>query len=143
MTVKEKIITHPGYISKIERGRAEVTVVTKSACASCEVKSSCAIGETKSKVIDVELETGEKYEQGQQVIVEMKQSMGSWAVLLGYFFPFLLVLLGLVLFTASGMDEGLSGLFALGLLVPYYIVLYTLKDFFKKRFSYHIREGSN
>ncbi len=117
---------------------AEVTVITKSACASCEVKSSCAIGETKAKVIDVDLRPGEKYEQGQQVTVEMKQSMGSWAVLLGYFFPFLVVLFGLIIFTSSGMDEGLSGLLSLGLLIPYYLVLYTLRDFFKRRFSYQI-----
>jgi sigma-E factor negative regulatory protein RseC len=136
--VKEKIITHPGYVSKIERGRAEVTVITKSACASCDVKSSCALGETKAKVIDIDLKPGERYEQGQQVTVEMKQSLGSWAVLLGYFFPFLVVLLGLIVFTSSGMDEGLSGLLSLGLLVPYYVVLYTLRDYFKKRFSYRV-----
>ena len=125
-------------ISRLERGRAEVTVITKSACASCDVKSSCALGDTKAKVIDIDLKPGESYEQGQQVTVEMKQSLGSWAVLLGYFFPFLVVLLGLVIFTSAGLDEGLSGLLSLGLLVPYYIVLYTLKDFFKKRFSYEI-----
>ena len=136
--MKEKIVTHPGIVSKVEQGTVEVTVITKSACASCEVKSSCAIGETKAKVIDVDLQPGEKYQQGQQVTVEMKQSMGSWAVLLGYFFPFLVVLVGLIIFTSSGLDEGLSGLFSLGLLVPYYIVLYTLRDFFKKRFSYQI-----
>lgn len=136
--MKEKVVTHPGVISKVEKGRAEVTVITKSACASCEVKTSCAIGETKTKVIDVDIRPGEQFRQGQQVTVEMKQSAGSWAVLLGYFFPFLLVLTGLILFTAAGMDEGLAGLLSLGLLVPYYLVLYTLKDFFKKRFSYHI-----
>lgn len=137
--MQEKLVTHPGIVKSVEQGKAEVTVITKSACASCEVKSSCAIGDTKAKIIEVDLAPGEKYEAGQNVVVEMKQSIGSWAVLLGYFFPFLVVLIGLIIFVSLGMDEGISGLLSLSLAVLYYLILYTFRGRLKKKFTYHIQ----
>lgn len=129
-------ITHPGIIKNLSAFKAEVSIITNSACASCEAKSSCSISETKEKIIEVSLSSGETYKSGQHVMVEMKQSIGTWAVLLGYFFPFLFVLLGLIVFTSIGTDEGLAALFSLGLLVPYYLVLYLTRSHIKKRFIY-------
>ena len=137
--MREKLVTHPGIIKQISGGKAEVTVITKSACSSCEIKGSCNISETKEKIIEVELQPGDRYENGQQVTVEMKQSLGSWAVLLGYFFPFLVVVLGLVTFVSIGFNEGISGLLSLGLLGVYYLGLYSMKGFLKSKFSQRIR----
>lgn len=116
--------------------KAEVSIIVNSGCASCEVKGSCSISDAKEKIIEVSLAPSDKYEMGQHVMVEMKQSMGSWAVLLGYFFPFLFVLIGLIVFTLIGLDEGLSALLSLGILIPYYLVLYLTRDLLSKRFTY-------
>ena len=130
------IITHPGIIKNLNSHRAEVSIIVNSGCASCEIKGSCSISDTKEKIIEVSLSPSDKYEMGQRVTVEMKQSLGSWAVLLGYFFPFLLVLIGLIIFTSIGIDEGISALLSLGILIPYYAVLYLTKDLLGKQFSY-------
>ena len=129
-------ITHPGIIKNLSLDKAEVSIITNSACASCEAKTSCSISETKEKIIEVSLSPSDKYQLGQHVMVEMKQSMGAWAVLLGYFFPFLFVLIGLIIFTSLGIDQGLSALFSLGLLVPYYLILYLSRGRLKKSFIY-------
>ena len=118
---------------------AEVSVITHSACASCEIKGSCSIGETKEKLIEVEITPGEHYQTGQQVTVEMKQSLGHWAVLLGYFFPFLVVFGGLILFISAGLNQGIAGLLSLLLLAAYYLILYFLRGFLRSRFSQRIR----
>ena len=136
--MKEKLVTHPGIVSKIENGKAEVTVITKSACASCEINGSCNISETKEKVIEVELKPGDHYEKGQTVVVEMKQSLGHWAVLLGYFFPFLVVCGGLITFISLGIDQGIAGLSSLLLLAFYYLVLYLLRGYLSTKFSQRI-----
>ena len=136
--MKEKLVTHPGIVSKVEKGRAEVTVVTHSACASCEIKGVCSISETKEKTIEVDLKPGESYREGQQVTVEMKESLGHWAVLIGYFFPFLVVLGGLILFISIGMDQGMAGLLSLLALAVYYLVLYLLRGALRTRFSQRI-----
>ena len=134
--MSQQIITHPGIIKSVARNKAEVSIIVNSGCASCEVKSSCSISEAKEKIIEVNLSAADHYTAGQQVVVEMKHSMCTWAVLLGYLFPFLVVLIALIIFTVADVDEGLSALFSLAILVPYYLILYLTKDRLQKRFTY-------
>jgi len=136
--MKESTISHPGVITKIEGSKAEVTVQVNSGCASCEIKGSCSISESVAKIIEVDLENADEYSKGQLVSVEMKQSQGSYAVIFGYLFPFVVVLLSLIIFIELGIDQGISGLLSLVMLVPYYLVLFLLRNFFKKKFSYRL-----
>ncbi len=138
MSIGDKIVTHPGVVKRIEGGKISVSVISKAGCASCQLKGSCSVGEVEEKVVEMNLPKGFSIKEGQMVTVEMKQSLGTFAVLLGYFFPFLLVLLSLVLFLNLGLDQGLAGIFSLLLLVPYYGLLYLLKDFFSKKFQYNV-----
>lgn len=139
--MQEKIVTHPGFIKSIDGRRAEVSIMVNSGCASCDIKSSCAISEAKEKIIEVKLAQPGRFDKGEKVMVEMKQSLGSWAVLLGYFFPFLVVVISLFAFISLGLDEGLSALISLGFLAPYYFALYLARDFFRKRFTYTIQSA--
>ena len=93
----------------------------------------------EEKVIDVDFNEGQNYKIGSQVTVEMKQSQGTWAVLLGYVFPFLVILISMILLSYLNLDEGLTGVISLSLLIPYYAILYFSKDFLKKNFTYRIR----
>lgn len=129
-------ITHPGVIKNLSDRKAEVSIIVNTGCASCEVKSSCSISDAKEKIIEVDLKNQSGYIVGQQVKVEMKQSLGNWAVLLGYFFPFLFVLAGLIIFTTIGLNEGLAALLSLCILIPYYLILYLKKGSIQKRFTY-------
>jgi len=139
MAIGEEKVEHPGVVRKIDGNRAEVAIIAKAGCISCSLKNVCSVSDVQEKVIDVELYPNYNVREGDEVVIEMKQSYGSWAVALGYFFPFLLLFLGLILFLQLGLDQGLAGLFAIGLLIPYYTALYLLKDFFKKRFRYYIK----
>ena len=136
--VSESTISHPGIISKIEGNKAEVTVIVSSGCVSCEIKSSCSISDVKSKIIEMELKNPELYFTGQDVTVEMKQSQGTLAVIFGYLIPFFVLVISLLIFILAGIDEGLAGLSALGMLVPYYFLLYLFRGSFQKKFSYRI-----
>lgn len=137
--MKEKTVTHPGIVKSTGHGKAEVMIVANSACGSCEIKGACGVSESEEKIIEVNLLTGEAYTSGQSVIVEMKQSLGNWAVLLGYFFPFLVVLGGLIVFVSMGMNEGLAGIFSLALLAIYYLGLFSFRKFISKKFTYTIQ----
>jgi len=139
MAIGEEKVEHPGVVRKIDGNRAEVAIIAKAGCISCSLKNVCSVSDVQEKVIDVELYPNYNVREGDEVVIEMKQSYGSWAVALGYFFPFLVLFLGLILFLQLGLDQGLAGLFAIGLLIPYYTALYLLKDFFKKRFRYYIK----
>ncbi len=138
MSVGDKIVTHPGVIKQVDGNRVSVSVISKAGCASCQIKDSCSVGEVEEKVVEMELPRGFSFKEGQMVTVEMKQSLGTMAVLLGYFFPFLVVLLSLILFLNFGLDQGLAGILSLLMLVPYYGILYLLRDFFATKFQYNL-----
>ena len=98
------------------------------------------MSDVEEKIIEVDLyEHDEEIKVGGQVVVEMKESLGTWAVLLGYVFPFLVVFISLVVFTLIGMDEGLAGLFSVLILAPYYIIMYLSRQFLRKRFTYRLQ----
>ncbi len=139
MAIGEETVTHPGIVRKIQGGKAEISVISKAGCVSCSLNNVCSVSDMKEKIIEVDVTGLEGYSEGEQVVVEMKQSYGTWAVLLGYFFPFLVLFLGLMLFLHWGLDQGLAGVLSITLLIPYYGTLYLMRGFFKKRFRYHLR----
>ena len=139
MALGEETVTHPGIVKKIEGDKVEISVISKASCVSCSLNNVCSVSDMKEKIIEVDRADLGEFREGENVTVEMKQSYGTWAVLLGYFFPFLVLFFGLILFLHLGLDQGLAGILAIALLVPYYGLLYLMRDFFKKRFRYHVQ----
>ncbi len=138
--MKENIVTHNGIVKEVGDNRVQVSIISKAACVSCEINESCSLSDMEEKIIDVDLfHDYRKFEVGQQVVIEMKESLGTWAVLLGYVFPFLLVFFSLVIYTSIGMNEGLAGLFSVLILAPYYIILYLSRRFLRKKFTYKLQ----
>jgi sigma-E factor negative regulatory protein RseC len=139
MDMSSKLVTHPGFIKSINENKAEVVIIAKSACASCEINGTCSVSDTKEKIIDVTLpDNSGPYQVGQSVLVKMKQSSGTWAILFGYVFPFILIVATLIILTSLHLDQGLAGLLSLAMLVPYYFVIYLSRNFFKKSFDHSI-----
>jgi len=93
----------------------------------------------KEKIIEINKPESEELKAGQPVTIIMKQSLGTWAVLLGYVFPLIVLVAGLFIFVGTGLDQGLSAILAIALLVPYYLILYLAKDYIRKRFTYTVR----
>lgn len=135
-----KIVTHPGIIKKITEKEIEISIMVTSGCSSCEIKGACTVSDVEEKSVIVNTSSPENFKLGQTITIEMKQSLGSWAVLLGYVFPFVILFTGLVIFVSVGLDQGIAGILALSLLLPYYLTLYILKDFLSSRFNYSIRQ---
>lgn len=137
--MKENIVTHNGIVKRINDRRVLVSIIARSACASCQIKEACTLSEVEEKIIEVDLIEDQNFLIGEEVMVEMKQTLGTWAVLFGYFFPFLLVISSLIIFTALGLDQGLSGILSILILAPYYLIMYLSRSFLRKTFTYRLR----
>lgn len=137
--MKKNIVTHPGIVKKVESNRIEIAIMVTSACASCEIKGACSVSDVEEKSVMVDINNNEQYKVGQNVTIEMSQSLGTWAVLLGYVFPFLVLLTGLIIFIELGLDQGIAGILSLALLLPYYFTIYLLREYLGTRFNYNIR----
>ena len=126
----EGVYIHSGVISKINRGSVIVSLDKNLHCASCQAKGACGISDSASKEIEV-LDSAGRYSLNEPVEVILRKHSGHWAVFWAYVFPFILMLLTLL--TASVLfSEWIAGLLSLLVLIPYYLVIRGLKDYFRK-----------
>ncbi|MBL4559457.1 MAG: SoxR reducing system RseC family protein [Labilibaculum sp.] len=137
-----KRIDHEGTIFEIEDGKITVGIVNVSACAGCHAKGACTMSDMKEKSIDV-IDYSNKFELGEKVNLSYRESLGWLAMFLAYVLPFVLVILVLIIATAITNNELISGISALAILLPYYIVLSFFKGRFKKTFSFTIEKIVN
>ena len=129
-------ITHEGIIDHIENDAVFVRILSKSACAECHSKSMCSVSEMNEKLIEVK-QKGSGYTNGETVNVILDRSLGNKAVLLGYFIPFILLITTLLI-SSLYFGELWSGLMAVAVLIPYYLLLFAFKDKLSKTFHFRI-----
>ena len=79
-----------------------------------------------------------KYRTGQEVTVWASREVANRALLLGFGIPLLLLMGVLLTVLRLTGDEGMAALASLGALVPYYIVLWLLRDRIRQRVSFRI-----
>ena len=131
-------ISHTGVIERIEGGSMKVRIVQTSACAACKVASHCNAAESKVKIVDVFGCGTTNYSTGQEVTVWASKDVANKALLLGFGVPFLLLVCVLMIALRLTASEGVAALVALGSLVPYYFVLWLLRDRIQRGISFQI-----
>ncbi|OFX86791.1 MAG: hypothetical protein A2W99_06935 [Bacteroidetes bacterium GWF2_33_16] len=134
-----KSIEHKGLIESIQGNKISVSFIALSGCASCHAKGLCTTSDMQEKSIEV-FDVSNQYKVGEEVNVILKQSLGFKAVWLGYVLPFVLVLILLIVLTELTGNEAISGLGALSILVPYYLLLIFFRKKLQKTFSFIIQK---
>ena len=130
-------ISHSGIIESIDKGCIHVRIVQTSACAACKVASYCNAAESKEKIVDVYKPAG-SLKVGDAVTVTASAQMATKALLYGFAYPFVLLVVVLVVVLWLTGNEATAGLSALAALLPYYSVLYLLRDRHRERFAFDI-----
>lgn len=138
----DSLVKHSGVISQINRDSILVNIIAESACATCHAKGVCGVADMKEKIIEVKKSGVIDQKVGDFVVVMMKQNLGIQAVLYGYFIPFILLMITLIISLSYMDSQGLAGILALLILAPYYLVLYFFRQKLRKRFDFQI-ENSN
>ena len=133
------VIDHEGRVGQVSAGTAKVVIDSQSACASCHAKGACSAADKTEKVLDVPLR-GLSVTEGETVRVQISKRMGLRAVALGYIYPFLVLMVVLVTLTAAGFSELRAGLFALLSLLPYYLVVWLLRDRIANAFTFKLQK---
>ena len=134
------IIKHRGIVEKIDGSHVVVRIVQTSACSACSAKGLCNASESKEKQIDV-YEVNPAYRIGEEVVLCGSTSMGMKAVFLAFGIPVLLLLFAL--FATMRITDGdalLSAIVAMLAIIPYYFVIYLMKDKMNKTFSFVIEK---
>ncbi len=134
---KDQKIEHLGRIQQITSDTIRVNLLNVSACSSCHVKGACAVSDVDNKVIEV-ANSGEDFKQGDTITVAFNESQGVKALLLGYIFPFIVLMAALISSWILTGDELTSALIALGSLIPYYAGLTLFRKNLKKTFTFKV-----
>ncbi|MDA3952283.1 MAG: SoxR reducing system RseC family protein [Bacteroidales bacterium] len=134
-----KSIEHKGHINSIDGNKINVNILAMSGCASCHAKGVCTASDMQEKIVEV-FDFTNQYQVGEEVNVVLKQSLGFRALFLGYVLPFILVLFFLLVLSAITKNEAISGIGALLVLVPYYIILYVSRNKIRKKFAFTINK---
>jgi sigma-E factor negative regulatory protein RseC len=130
-------IAQKGIVEEITNHRITVRIQRETACGHCNASSMCNLSEIGERIIET-VDEGRDYKIGDSVEVVISRNMGNKAVFLGYLLPFVLMVTVLILLNAAGLQEWLSGLISLGILAPYYFLLYLFRDRLRKNFTFTI-----
>lgn len=129
-------IKHAGVVDGVEGECVRVRILQSSACSACKVAAHCNASETKEKIIDVMDADASHYQKGDQVMVVADTAVGFRASLYGYLLPLILMVVTLVGVLAATHSEGLAALSALGILLPYYVLLFLMRNKLRNRLSF-------
>lgn len=131
-------ISHSGVVKSVDAGCVKVRILQTSACASCKIASHCNASEMKVKVVDVYGADTAAYEVGQQVVVSTSRDVANRALLLGFGLPLAVLLLTLVVARLLDCDEATSALASLAMLVPYFLMVWVLRDRIRRSVTFRI-----
>jgi len=132
-------IRHQGVVDSIDGQNVIVRITQSSACGGCQARNICRAAESKEKLVEVHKTDAGNYIVGQTVTVVGAESLGMKAVAFAFGLPLLLLMIALVTVMAFTGSEKVAAIAALGILVPYYIVLFLLRDRIKRDFQFRIQ----
>jgi sigma-E factor negative regulatory protein RseC len=130
-------ISHEGLVQIADGNCVTVLLSPKTNCTGCLEKNSCNLSGKDNKIVTIS--GNYNVRPGDDVIVSMKKSMGYFALFLGYLLPLFLVVLLLVLLLLFSVNELLSGLLSIGILLPYYMILILFRKEINKKISFTIK----
>ena len=133
-----EIVSHEGIITNIKGNEVEVKILSKSACASCNIKTACNMSEMQEKIITISAPKDKELSIGQEVKVNMALGQANRAVIFAYAIPSTILISMIFILNYLKIDEGINALISIGSLVPYYIILYLFKEKIKSKFKYEI-----
>ena len=133
-------IEHWGIIKEITSESIRVNLINVSACSTCHTKGACSVADVDNKVIDV-INPGGSFKTGEMVKVIFQKSLGPLALFFGYLFPFIFMMIALVISWEITRNEVLAGVTALLSVVVYYLGLTLFRDKLKSTFTFRIQKA--
>lgn len=131
-------IKHSGIVDSVEKDCVCVRIVQSSACSACKVAAHCNASETKEKLVFVYVDNAFDYHVGDTVVVATDTSIGLWASFYGYLLPLILMVATLIVVMLVTKSEGMAALSAIGILIPYYIGLYLLRNRMSQKLRFEL-----
>ncbi len=128
MNNKTGKVRHSGVVEAVTKSGVRVRITQTSACASCKMAGHCNASESKVKYVDVAGACTGGLKVGDAVSVSASQTVVIKALLLSFGVPLVVLVAVLAAVYASTGNDVLSGGAAIASLLPYYLLLYCLRN---------------
>ncbi len=137
VSAQEKTVDHLGRVVDVTQNSVRITIVSASACGTCHAKSGCSVSESTEK--DVVIANNDlRLNVGDQVKVILQRSQAMRALVFGYIFP-LFILLGVLISMVEVLgSEVKGGLWAIGAVGIYYLMLNVFKKKLEAKFVFRV-----
>lgn len=130
-------IEHTGVIKAIDGSTARVLIDQRSACVECHARSACTASDKTEKVIEARIVDGQ-FAVGETVMIIGQKSIGVQAVIIAYVLPFVLIIATLFIANSFSDNELIVGTAGLAILIPYFIVVRSMRDRLQARFQFYV-----
>ena len=138
MNQTENRIRHEGVIERIDGQHVVVSIAQTSACAACKMSGHCSASERKIKEVDVYSAHASAFAVGQHVVVWASRSTAFRALLYGFGWPFLLMVVTLMAVLWLTANEAKAAVAAILVLLPYYALLALFRQRISNMVVFHI-----
>jgi sigma-E factor negative regulatory protein RseC len=134
------MIEHEGIIEKISGDQITVRIIQKSACSACHAKGACMAADSKEKIVSISDSSG-RFNEKELVIIEGKKSIGYNAILWAFVIP-LIILISILVISLNNLklSEIEAALSSIAALIPYYFILYLLRNKMANSFKISIKK---
>lgn len=134
------MITKQGQISKIEGNELFISFTQSSMCAHCQIKENCLSSTYQKRELKTKVTNPTNFQIGETVEIEISTLNSTYALLLGYGLP-LIVLLGVsFLCGAVKLSENINALSSIASVIIYYVWLSFYKKKLEKKFQITIHK---
>lgn len=137
--MRKRKIEHQGVVDRITSNELVVSIIQDTACATCAAAQLCKSSEKQEKMMVISCSETSKYRVGQKVIIVGDLGIGLRATLWAYVVPLVIlvsILVGVAQYTGN---EGYAAIAAISSMIPYYILLYALRDKMQHCFQFRIK----
>ncbi len=131
-------ISHDGIITKIADDNVEIKILSRSSCASCNIKGACNMSEMQEKIITIPAPKDKNLSIGQEVKISMGLGQANRAVIFAYVIPLIILVAMIFILSALKIEEGPNALISIASLIPYYLILFLFRSKLKRKFEYEI-----
>lgn len=141
MTSESNQVCSKAIVREIKENYLLVEMTVSSACAACHAKGACGASEQKQEKLKIICSEPSKYKIGELVNVELKQTLARKAVLIAYFFPFLVMIIALFGIYVITKNELLSIGISFAATALYYFIISKLKKKLEKEFVLTVKKS--
>ncbi|MBQ0081050.1 MAG: SoxR reducing system RseC family protein [Alistipes sp.] len=132
-------IEHGARVLSQNGRKVRVVVLRDDACSSCHARKMCKTHSKQEMEIECDAPQGRSFSSGEEVRVVIAQGTEKAALMYGYVYPLIVLVVAVVLFSFIVSSQALVALFSILCVALYYIVLRLFGSHVDKRINIYIK----